>query len=84
MTNRKTVKLQSDSAKLAVASLAVSGIKVPPFGMELLKQREDGLISYDQARETVRLNALKVASDTNVAIPRELARKLGLLAPKDD
>lgn len=61
MSGNTVVNLRSNSARFAVAVLAVDNIKVPQFGIELLKQREDGVISYDEAREAVRIYARKVS-----------------------
>ncbi len=51
MERPKTLK--SWSARQAVAILAVDNIKVSQFGHELLRRREEGLISYEQARQEI-------------------------------
>ncbi|QDQ26197.1 hypothetical protein FNU76_07405 [Chitinimonas arctica] len=58
--NRKS--LTSWSARQAVGILAVDNIKLSAFGLDLLKRKEDGLISYDQAREEIRLRAKALAA----------------------
>ncbi|WP_205191365.1 antitoxin VbhA family protein [Burkholderia sp. LMG 13014] len=50
-------KLKSWSAKQAVDILAVDNIKVSDFGYDLLKRREEGLITYEQAREEIKARA---------------------------
>ncbi|MCP1401839.1 antitoxin VbhA family protein [Achromobacter insolitus] len=50
---KKNPEFKSWSAKQAVAILAVDNIKVSDFGLEVLKQVEDGLISYEEAKEKI-------------------------------
>lgn len=54
--------LRSWSSKQAVAILAVDNIKVSDFGVDLLKRREEGLVTYDQAREEIRARARVLAA----------------------
>lgn len=49
--------LRTWSSKQAVAILAVDNIKISDFGVDLLKRKEDGLISYDEAREEIKARA---------------------------
>lgn len=49
----KSRTLKSWSARQAVAILAVDNIKVSEFGHELLQRREEGLISYEQAKQEI-------------------------------
>ncbi|GAA0815376.1 hypothetical protein SAMD00023378_1626 [Ralstonia sp. NT80] len=42
--------LKSWAARQAVAILAVDNIKVSDFGYDLLRRREEGLITYEQGR----------------------------------
>lgn len=53
------------SSKQAVAILAVDNIKVSDFGVDLLKRKEDGLVSYEQAREEIRARARAMAAKRN-------------------
>lgn len=57
-------KLKSWSAKQAVDILAVDNIKASDFGYDLLKRREEGLITYEQAREEIKARA-KSMTDKN-------------------
>lgn len=49
----KKPELKSWSARQAVAILAVDNIKLSNFGYDVLKRNEDGLITYQQAKEEV-------------------------------
>ena len=51
-------QLKTWRAKQAVAILAVDNIKLSNFGYSVLQRNEDGLISYEQAKEEV-LNRAK-------------------------
>lgn len=62
MAKVKKKTLRSWSSKQAVAILAVDNIKVSDFGVDLLKRREDGLVTYDQAREEIRARARALAA----------------------
>ncbi|WP_143279629.1 hypothetical protein [Burkholderia cenocepacia] len=42
--------LKSWAARQAVAILAVDNIKVPDFGYDLLRRREEGLITYEEGK----------------------------------
>lgn len=58
------VKLKSRSSKEAVAILAVDNVKLSSFGYDVLKRNEDGIISYEQAKEEILSRArAKVAAD---------------------
>lgn len=45
--------LKSWSARQAVALLAVDNIKVSDFGYSMLQRREEGTISYEQAKQEI-------------------------------
>jgi len=49
----KKPELKSWNARQAVAILAVDNIKLSNFGYDVLKRNEDGLITYQQAKEEV-------------------------------
>ncbi len=49
----KKPELKSWNARQAVAMLAVDNIKLSNFGYDVLKRNEDGLITYQQAKEEV-------------------------------
>ena len=49
----KRPEFKSWSARQAVAILAVDNIKLSNFGYDILKRNEDGLITYQQAKEEV-------------------------------
>lgn len=49
----KPKTLKSWSARQALAILAVDNIKVSELGRELLQRREEGLISYEQAKQEI-------------------------------
>jgi len=49
----KKPELKTWSARQAVAILAVDNIKLSHFGYDVLKRNEDGLITYQQAKEEV-------------------------------
>jgi len=61
---RKKPELKSWSSKQAVAILAVDNIHLSDHGYDVLKRIEDGLITYEQAKEEIlrraRSNALNV------------------------
>ena len=57
------VELQSTSSKEAVAILAVDNVKLSSFGYDVLKRVEDGLISYEQAKEEILSRARSKVSD---------------------
>ncbi|WP_198432425.1 hypothetical protein [Burkholderia ubonensis] len=42
------------ASRQAVAILAVDNIKLPVFGYELLRRKEEGFITHEQAREELR------------------------------
>ncbi|GGH63779.1 hypothetical protein GCM10010975_29930 [Comamonas phosphati] len=65
--------LKSWAARQAVAILAVDNIKVSDFGYDLLRRREEGLITYEQAREEIRSRARSMA-----AREKEERTKLGI------
>lgn len=49
----KRTALKSRPAKEAVAILAVDNIKLSDFGYDVLKRSEDGLITYQQAKDEI-------------------------------
>ena len=49
----KRAPLKSGPAKQAVAILAVDNIKLSDFGYEVLRRSEDGLITYQQAKDEI-------------------------------
>jgi len=55
--------LKTWAARQAVAILAVDNIKVSDFGYDLLRRREEGLITYEQAREEIRSRARSMAAN---------------------
>ncbi|MDE2000480.1 MAG: hypothetical protein KGI91_16580 [Burkholderiales bacterium] len=52
----------SPIAKAALGILSVDGLKVSTFGMDLLVQLSQGLITRDQARELLRAQGLRTAA----------------------
>lgn len=63
----KKPELKTCSARHAVAILAVDNIQVSEFGLDVLKRNEEGLISYDEAKEEILLRArLRAAADLKV------------------
>lgn len=54
--------LLSPSAKAALGILSVDGLKMSAFGMDLLVQISQGLITRDQARELLLARALQTAA----------------------
>lgn len=70
MSNREEVAmsearkpLKTWAARQAVAILAVDNIKVSDFGYDMLRRREEGLITYEQAREEIRSRARSMAAN---------------------
>ena len=51
--------LKSWSARQAVALLAVDNIKVSDFGYSMLQRREEGTISYEQAKQEILFKSKK-------------------------
>lgn len=49
----KKVEFKSWSAKQAVAILAVDDVQLSTFGQDVLKRNEEGLISYEEAKEEI-------------------------------
>lgn len=70
MNKPKTLK--SWSARQAVAILAVDNIKVSDFGFDMLQRREEGTISYEQAKQEIlsraRNKVLAASSKSKVRI----------------
>lgn len=63
----KKPELKTWSARHAVAILAVDNIQLSEFGLDVLKRNEEGLISYDEAKEEILLRArLRAATDLKV------------------
>ena len=60
--------LRTWSSKQAVAILAVDNIKLSEFGVDLLKRKEEGLVSYDQAREEIRARARAMAAKKKLKV----------------
>lgn len=52
--SEKRKPLKSWASRQAVAILAVDNIKVSDFGHDLLRRREEGLITYEEGREELR------------------------------
>jgi len=52
--NEKRKPLKAWASHQAVAILAVDNIKVSDFGYDLLRQREEGLITYEEGLEELR------------------------------
>lgn len=68
---KKPKVLKSWSARQAVAILAVDNIKVSDFGYDMLQRREEGSISYEQAKQEVLARARnKVMAATHNAKAR--------------
>ncbi|WP_139236797.1 antitoxin VbhA family protein [Rugamonas rubra] len=65
MTNPKK-PLRTWSARQAVAILAVDNIKLDAVGFDLLRRKEEGIITYEQAREEVRVQARAFAKKKEV------------------
>ncbi len=62
MAKMEKKALRTWSSKQAVAILAVDNIKLSDFGVDLLKRKEEGLVSYEQAREEIRARARAMAA----------------------
>lgn len=60
--SEKRKPLKSWSAHQAIAILAVDNIKVSDFGYDLLRRREEGLITYEEARAEIRDHGYALAS----------------------
>jgi hypothetical protein len=60
----KKTELKSWSSKQAVAILAVDNITLSDFGYDVLKRNEDGLITYEQAKEEILSRARAKVSAT--------------------
>jgi hypothetical protein len=60
----KKPELKSWSSKQAVATLAVDNITLSDFGYDVLKRNEDGLITYEQAKEEILSRARAKVSAT--------------------
>lgn len=54
--------LKSWASRQAVAILAVDNIKVSDFGHDLLRRKEEGLITHEQAREELRARGHTLAA----------------------
>ncbi|MGC5809083.1 hypothetical protein [Ralstonia pseudosolanacearum] len=60
--SEKRKPLKSWASRQAVAILAVDNIKMSDFGYDLLRRREEGLITYEQAREELRTRGHALAA----------------------
>lgn len=68
MAKMEKKALRTWSSKQAVAILAVDNIKLSDFGVDLLKRKEEGLVSYDQAREEIRARARAMAAKKKLKV----------------
>lgn len=59
--SEKRKPLKSWASRQAVAILAVDNIKVSDYGYDLLRRKEKGLITHEQAREELRARGLDLA-----------------------
>ena len=55
---RNKIELKTWASKQALSILSVDNIKVDDIGLDLLKRREDGLISYEDAHNEIKKQAL--------------------------
>ena len=61
--------LKSWAARQAVAILAVDNIKVSDFGYDLLRRREEGLITYEQGRAELVARGHAMAAGRKRSVP---------------
>ncbi|WP_316866751.1 antitoxin VbhA family protein [Ralstonia mannitolilytica] len=72
--SEKRKPLKSWASRQAVAILAVDNIKVSDFGYDLLRRREEGLITYEQAREKIRERGKELTAKSKLPSPEQIHR----------